>query len=110
MNNVEKFFDLYHSDPALRERIETAQACYPGSLEIRESVVQDVLLPIAAELGLPFSVGDLRVYETRVKLMHDAKKKADEDEEDDECDYWLLERGWTNDDSAFRPDGKEAGK
>ena len=36
MENVTKFFELYDSDEALRKRVETALALYPGSLEIRE--------------------------------------------------------------------------
>ena len=66
--NVTKFFEKYDADPALRARVEEAVACYPGSLEIRESLVEAVLLPIADELGLPFTVDELRAYETRLKL------------------------------------------
>ena len=54
--NVSKFFEMYDQDSALRKRVEEAVACYPGSLEIRESLVEAVLLPIAAELDLPFTV------------------------------------------------------
>ena len=54
--NVSRFFERYASDSALRSRIEEAVACYPGSLEVRESLVKAVLLPVAEELGLPFTV------------------------------------------------------
>ena len=104
--NVSRFFERYDADPALRARIEEAVACYPGSLEIRESLVEAVLLPVAAELGLPFTVADLRAYETRKKL---SRLKPDtpieEGEEDEDADfegYWLLDRGWENDTSVFR--------
>ena len=40
--NVGKFFERYAEDEALRGRIAEAQANYPGSLEIREAVVEDV--------------------------------------------------------------------
>ena len=39
-DNVNKFFALYDSDPALRERLAQAEAAYPGSLEIREAVAE----------------------------------------------------------------------
>ena len=104
--NVSKFFEKYDNDPALHARVEEAVACYPGSLEIRESLVEAVLLPIAEELGLPFTVAELRAYETRKKL---SRIKPDvpieEGEEDDDADfegYWLLDRGWEHDESVFR--------
>ena len=104
--NVTRFFERYDEDSALRRRIEEAVACYPGSLEIRESLAAAVLLPVAEELGLPFTVEELRAYETRKKL---SRLKPDvpieEGEEDEDADfegYWLLDRGWENDVSIFR--------
>lgn len=104
--NVSKFFERYDLDEALRARVAEAVACYPGSLEIRESLVEAVLLPIAAELGLPFTVAELRAYETRKKL---SRVKPDvpieEGEEDEDADfegYWLLDRGWEHDESVFK--------
>ena len=70
MNHVEEFFARYESDPALQAKVEESLACYPGSLELRESVVEHVLLPIAADLGLSFTVDELRAYETRKKLQN----------------------------------------
>ena len=100
MENGEKFFALYAGDAALRQRLLDAEASYPGSLEIREAVVEDVLLPVAAELGLPFTLADLRAYETRQKLKNARPdKEMDEDEpiEEDPASYWLLDKGWTYD-------------
>ena len=104
--NVSRFFERYTSDSALRSRIEEAVACYPGSLEVRESLVRAVLLPVAEELGLPFTVEELRAYETRKKL---SRIKPDvpieEGEADEDADfegYWLLDRGWENDVSIFQ--------
>ena len=62
MNHVEEFFARYEADPALQARVEEALSCYPGSLELRESVVENVLLPIASDLGLPFTVDELRAF------------------------------------------------
>lgn len=105
VENVQKFFDLYREDEALRRRVAEAEAAYPGSLEIRESVAEYVLLPIADSLGLPFSVKDLRAYETRVK-MHSMKPDEPIPEGDpideDPVSYWLLDRGWENDPKFFK--------
>ena len=105
-DNVNRFFERYDTDAALRSRVEEAVACYPGSLEIRESLVEAVLLPIAASLGLPFTVEELRAYETGKKL---SRIKPDvpiaegaEDEDADFEGYWLLDRGWENDASIFK--------
>ena len=38
--------------------------------------MEDVLLPIAAELGLPFTLKDLRAFETRHKLENAPKADA----------------------------------
>ena len=104
--NVNRFFERYEQDAELRKRVEEAVACYPGSLEIRESLAEAVLLPIAEELGLPFTLAELRAYETRKKL---SRVKPDvpieEGEEDEDADfegYWLLDRGWENDESIFK--------
>ena len=104
MTNVEQFFERYDSEPALQEKVEEALACYPGSLEGRESVVEYVLLPVAAEEGLPFTVQELRAYETRKKLQNRKEDvPIDEDEPlEDPPTYWLLEKGWEWDDTQVR--------
>ena len=104
--NVAGFFEKYYADRALRARVDEAVACYPGSLEIRESLVEAVLLPIAEELGLPFTVEELRAYETRKKLSRVKPdvpiEEGEEDEDEDFEGYWLLDRGWENDTSVFK--------
>ena len=97
IENAEKFFERYRSDEQLRRRVLEAEAAYPGSLEIRESVAEYVLLPIAEELGLPFSLKDLRAYETRVKLTNikpDEPIPEGDPIDDDPVSYWLLDKGW----------------
>lgn len=101
--NVIKFFERYDTDEALRARVAEAEANYPGSLEIREALCEAVLLPIAQELGLGFTLGDLRKYETRRKMAR-ATQNVEEwlAEPDDGGDsYWLLDRGWSNDETKF---------
>lgn len=99
--NVTKFFELYEADEALRERVERALALYPGSLEIREAVAAHVLLPVAAELGLPFELSDLRKYETRKKLRRNVGDETSPDIDEGE-DYWLLDHGWTAADDKYK--------
>ncbi len=104
MNHVEAFFERYDSDPGLQAKVAEALDSYPGSLELRESVVEHVLLPFAEELGLPFTVQDLRVYETRKKIRStkaDVPIEEDEPIEDPPV-YWLLESGWEWDDTQVR--------
>lgn len=101
--NVAVFFARYENEQSLRDRVKLALDCYPGSLEVRESVVKNVLLPIAREEGLDFTVDNLRKYETRKKMK---KAAMDNDEwlameDDGGDDFWLLDHGWSNDESRF---------
>ena len=107
--NVIKFFAMYDNDPKLRQRVQDNVDMYPGSLEIRDALVEAVLLPVAEELGLPFTVVDLKVYEaTRKNSKHkDVELSAEElAAEDDDYFYWLEDTGWTNDESCFCGDKK----
>lgn len=55
--NVIKFFEKYDADPELQKRVADAVNAYPGSLELREALVEACLLPFAEELGrLPWSI------------------------------------------------------
>ena len=104
LENAEKFFELYAQDEDLRRRVLEAEANYPGSLEIREAVVEDVLLPIARELGYDFTLEELRTYETRVKLRNarpDLPIEEDEEIDDDPKRFWLLDHGWTYDTDVY---------
>ena len=105
IENVEKFFERYRADEELRRRVMDAEASYPGSLEIREAVAEYALLPAAAELGLDFTVQELRAYETRVKLRNakpDVPVEEGEPIDEDPVSYWLLDRGWENDPKFFK--------
>lgn len=101
--NVVKFFELYDNDAALRKRIEDAEAAYPGSLEIRDAVIEAVLLPVAKELGLPFTLRDLRVYESvmSAKRCPDEEMTEKELSESGEYSYWFNGRGWSYDRNMF---------
>lgn len=106
--NVEKFFALYNADPGLKKRVKDAEAAYPGSLELREPLVEAVLLPVARELGLEFSIRELQDYETaHYARLHRDVELTEEDlaAPDDETEYWLIHHGWSHDDSVFCPGG-----
>ncbi|MGM9575099.1 MAG: hypothetical protein ACI3VE_04255 [Oscillospiraceae bacterium] len=103
--NVVKFLKQYDSDPELRKKVADAEAAYPGSLEIREAVVEDVLIPIAEEMGLGFTLMDLYTYERKLKNERSRDVELTEEElaaEDEEYTYWLVDKGWANDESCFR--------
>ena len=78
--NVDKFFELYDADPALQARVQQAMDSYPGSLEIRDVMTEHVLLPVAEELGLPFTLKELRNYE----LLKWGRQHQDRELTDDE--------------------------
>lgn len=101
VGNVEKFFEIYNSDPELRKRAKQAEECYPGSLEMREGVVEFALLPLAEELGLPFTVKELRIYETCEKMHRSRDIPISDDEPEELPEFWLIDKGWDLEDSAF---------
>lgn len=107
-DNVKKFFERYKADPAIQKKVADAEAMYPGSLELREPLVRAVLLPVAEELGLGFSVTDLREYEIKLKALRSQNLEADGAGSD--LSYWLLDRGWSNDESRFCGDKAPEGK
>ena len=107
--NVIKFLQQYDNDPELRAKVEQAEMMYPGSLEIRESVVEDVLIPIAEEMGLGFTLMDLYNYERQLKRERSRDVALTEEElkaADEEYHYWLVDKGWENDESCFKQDSR----
>ena len=91
IEHAEAFFARCAEDEALRERLREAEENYPGSLEIREAVVEDVLLPIARELGFDFTLEELRTYETRLKLRN-ARPDLPVEEDEEIEDPWYTGR------------------
>lgn len=106
--NVIRFFEIYTSSDELKARIENEIAMYPGSLEIREALAEDILLPIAEEMQLPFSLDELRAYETK-KLLAERTADISGGEVPETYEYWLVNRGWENNEATFcsgEPSGK----
>ena len=62
-----------------------------------------VLLPVAEELGLPFTLKELRNYELlKWGRQHQDRELTEQDMAVDyETTYWLLDRGWSNDEATF---------
>ena len=89
--NVDKFFEIYDADPALQARVQQAMDSYPGSLEIRDVMTEHVLLPVAEELGLPFTLKELRNYELlKWGRQHQDRELTEQDMAVDyETTYWL---------------------
>ena len=103
IENAVRFFERYQQDEELRARVERAVESYPGSLEIREALCEYALLPAAEELGLGFTLEELRAYETRRKM----SRLGMSDEEyfasaEDEEGFWLLDNGWEYDEDVLR--------
>ena len=109
-SEVEKFMELYLSSAEVRREYEALEASYPGSLEIREPVVEEVLLPFAKSKGFDFSLSDLRKYETRVKMNSRPDVEIKPDDPDDEPFYFLLDHGWSDDESKYELSEKPAPK
>lgn len=108
IEHADAFFARIAAEPELAQRLREAEESYPGSLEIREAVAEDVLLPFAAALGYDFTVEELRRYETRRKLQNARPDQPiPEDEEIGEPErFWLLDHGWTYDTDVY-PDQPE---
>ena len=65
--------------------------------EKNEMVNEGFCLKCAAELGLPFSLLELKVYETKKKARYHQDVALTEEELAqplEEHHYWLLEHGW----------------
>lgn len=107
--NVDKFLALYNSDPSVKEEVEQNALYYPGSYEIRGAFVSAVLLPVAEAHGLPFTLEELRAYETKIKMERFASKNEDYFATvEDDTSFWLVDNGWQFNEEAAR--GKEEDK
>ena len=112
VERAEAFFERVAADEALREQLRLAEESYPGSLEIREAVAEDVLIPFARELGYDFTLEELRAYETRRKLKNarpDLPVEENEEIEEEPMRYWLLDHGWTYDTDLYPDQLPETG-
>ncbi len=101
VENIEKFYKLLSEDASVAKRLEDAQNAYPGSWEIREPFIRETMLPLAEELGLGFTIEELRKYETRLKVMNSRDVEDESDGVPDPPVYQLLDHGWETDSSVY---------
>ncbi len=103
IENIEKFYRLLAEDETVARRLEEMQNAYPGSWEIREPFLQETMLPLAEELGLGFTIEELRKYETRLKLKNSRDVADESDGVPEAVVFQLLDRGWETDPTVFDP-------
>ena len=101
IENIEKFYKLLAEDSTVAKRLEDAQNAYPGSWEIREPFLRETMLPLAEELGLGFTIEELRKYETRLKVRSSRDVEDDSEGVPEAVVYQLLDRGWDTDPTLF---------
>ena len=101
IENIEKFYNLLSEDESVAKRLEDAQNAYPGSWEIREPFIRETMLPLAEELGLGFTIEELRKYETRLKVMNSRDVEDESDGVPAPLIYQLLDHGWETDSSVY---------
>ena len=101
IENIEKFYKLLREDPSVEKRLEDARNAYPGSWEIREPFIRETMLPLAEELGLGFTIEELRKYETRMKVMNSRDIEDDSDHVPEPVIYQLLDHGWETADAVY---------
>ena len=101
IENIEKFYKLLSEDTSVAKRLEDARNAYPGSWEIREPFIRETMLPLAEELGLGFTIEELRKYETRMKVMNSRDIEDASDSVPEPVIYQLLDRGWETDRSVY---------
>ena len=68
--NVAKFYEKLAEDTALAEKLNALDKEFPEKNEavadgadIREKAVEAIVLPLAKEVGLPFTLEELKEYE-----------------------------------------------
>ena len=61
--NIKAFFDALSQDEALQRALKEKELAYTGMKEYRESVVTEVLIPVAKEAGYGFTLEDLKDFE-----------------------------------------------
>ncbi|MBQ6372003.1 MAG: hypothetical protein IJJ22_02645 [Oscillospiraceae bacterium] len=101
IENIEKFYKLLSEDSSVAKRLADAQNAYPGSWEIREPFLQATMLPLAEELGLGFTIEELRKYETRLKVMNSRDIDDESDSVPEPVIYQLLDHGWETASSVY---------
>lgn len=101
--NVTNSLRSMRPTPRCRRACSRRGTAIPAVWRIRDVMTEHVLLPVAEELGLPFTLKELRNYELlKWGRQHQDRELTEQDMAVDyETTYWLLDRGWSNDEAAF---------
>ena len=67
MSNVREFISRLQSDKALREKLNAARDKYKSSRDYLNRMADAVVLPLAREAGLPFTIEELWEYERELR-------------------------------------------
>ena len=60
--DIQKFMELMETDEALQEKLKSAAESYTGEMT-PEAAYDNLIIPIAREAGLNFTMEELREYE-----------------------------------------------
>ncbi|KUO78711.1 MAG: hypothetical protein APF81_20155 [Desulfosporosinus sp. BRH_c37] len=80
--NVKKFYEAVAADEGLRVRLSELNKQYQGEAmdeEKKAALVKKLVLPIAAEIGLVFTIEELRQYEEEM-VQASANRELDNNE------------------------------
>ena len=107
---------------ALRQLVKLTDVTGQGKMSALRHGMEEVLTPrqkqlvhmyymeqkpmqlIAEELGLPFTLTELMGFEAKLKAQRQEEIASHDDDPDfeiPEYSYWLLDRGWSNEESKF---------
>ena len=72
IENVDKFEELLRNDEALKAKLDAAVAAFKGNVEDNAEVFAGIIIPLAEEVGLPFT------YEEATEFSPSRELSADE--------------------------------
>lgn len=75
LENVEQFERLLREDEGLQAKLAAASKAYEGE-KTEEAVFEELLAPIAAGVGLPFTLGEALTYVSQTRVLSDEELDA----------------------------------
>lgn len=80
--NVKKFYEAITQDEAWQQKLAELSQKYQGETmneEKRTQMVNDDILPLAAQMGIPFTLEELKQYETDMKQTNGNSELSDDE-------------------------------
>lgn len=80
--NIKKFYEAVAADEGIRNRLNDLNKPYQGeemNEEKKAALLEKLVLPIAAEMGLGFSMEELRQYEEEMVQAHASHELDDQE-------------------------------